>query len=66
MTFAWYGHKMTIKPITRDTAGINVQSSLDGLSAIHIGLRDIDKLVKITNPENIDDWIMILNCYSVE
>ncbi len=64
--FAWYGQKMTIKPVTKDTIDIHVQSSLDGLSFIHISLRDIDKLVEITNPENVDDWIMILNFYRVE
>jgi hypothetical protein len=43
-TFGWYGQKMTITPVTRDTVGISVQNSLDGLSAIHLGLRDTDKL----------------------
>ena len=41
-TFGWYGQKMTIKPVTRDAVGINVQNSLDGLSTIHLGLRDTD------------------------
>jgi len=40
--FGWYGQKLTIKPVTRDTVGINVQNSLDGLSAIHLGLRGTD------------------------
>jgi hypothetical protein len=54
-TFGWYGQKMTIEPVTRDKFGIHVQNSLDGLSSIPIGLRDIDKLAEITNPENVDD-----------
>lgn len=65
-TFGWYGQKLTIKPVTRDTVGVNVQNSLDGLSTIHIGFRDIDKLVELTNPENIDEWTMILTFYRVE
>ena len=64
--FGWYGQKMTIKPVTRDTVGINVQNSLDGLSAIHLGLRDTDKLGALKLPGSIDDWIMILTFYFVE
>ena len=37
-TSGWYGQKMTIKPVTRYTVGINVHNSLDGLYAIHLGL----------------------------
>jgi hypothetical protein len=37
-TFGWHVQIMTSKPVTRDTVGINVQNSLDGLSAIHLGL----------------------------
>ena len=65
-TFGWYGQKMTIKPVTRDTVGINVQNSLDGLSTIHLGLRDTDKLGALKLPVSIDDWVMILTFYRVE
>ena len=64
--FGWYGQKMTSKPVTRDTVGINVQNTLYGLSAIHLGLRDTDQLRAFTLPGSIDDWIMILTFYRVE
>ena len=44
---------MTIKPVIRDTVGINVQHSLGGLSAIHLGLRDTDKLGALKLPVSI-------------
>jgi hypothetical protein len=65
-TFGLYGQKLTIKPVTRDTVGINVQNSLDALSAIHLGLRDTDKLSTLELPGSIDDWIIILTFYRVE
>jgi hypothetical protein len=57
---------MTIKPVTRDTVGIHVQKSLDGLSAIHLGLRNTDKLDAYKFPGSIGDWVMILTFYRVE
>ena len=38
----WFSLRMTNKPITRDLAfvGINVSSAMDGMSSIHIGIRD--------------------------
>ena len=65
-TFGWYGQKMTIKPVTRDTVDINVQNSLDGLPAIHLGLRDTGLLGAFKLPGNVDDWIIILTFYRVE
>ena len=38
VTFGGYGQKMTTKPVTRDTVGITVENSLDGLSVAHLGL----------------------------
>ncbi len=64
--FGWYRQKMTIKPVTRDTVGINVQNSLDSLSAILLGLRDIDKLGVLRSTANVNDWIVILTFYRVE
>jgi len=54
-TFGWYGQKLTIKPVTRDTADIDVQNSLDGLSDIHLGLRNTDKLEALKTTGNVDD-----------
>jgi hypothetical protein len=40
----WYGLRMTNKPITMDLVGVNVSSVLDGMSSIHIGIRDSETL----------------------
>ncbi len=38
----WYGLRMTNKPITKDLVGVNVAFTLDGMSSIHIGIRDYE------------------------
>jgi hypothetical protein len=62
----WFGLRMTNKPITRDLVGVNVTSALDGMSSIHIGIRDSETLAALDEPENVDDWLMILTFYRVD
>jgi hypothetical protein len=62
----WFGLRMTNKPITRDLVGVNVTSALDGMSAIHIGIRDSETLEPLAEPENVDEWLMILTFYRVD
>jgi len=57
---------MTNKPITRDLVGINVSSALDGMSSIHIGIWDSETLESLEEPENVDEWLMILTFYRVD
>ena len=61
----WYGLRMTNKPITRDLVGVNVSSTLDGMSSIHIGIRDSETLENLNEPENVDEWLMVLTFYRV-
>ncbi len=56
----WYGLRMTSKPIARDFAGVSVASALDGMSSMHIGIRDSDTLESLNEPESVDEWLMIL------
>jgi hypothetical protein len=62
----WYGLRMTSKPITRDLIGVNVTSALDGMSSIHIGLRDSEALENLIEPEQVDEWVMVLTFYRVD
>ena len=62
----WYGLRMTNKPITRDLVGVNMTSDLDGMSSIHIGLRDSDALKNLNEPEEVDEWMMVLTFYRVD
>ena len=57
---------MTNKPITRDLVGVNVTSALDGMSSIHIGIRDSETLESLAEPENVDEWVTILTFYRVD
>jgi hypothetical protein len=59
----WYGLRMTSKPVTRDLVGVNVSTTLDGMSSIHIGIRDSETLESLNEPESVDEWLMILNFY---
>ena len=56
----WCGLRMTNKPITRDLVGVNVSSTLDGMSSINIGIRDPETLDNLNEPENVDEWLTIL------
>ncbi len=62
----WYGLRMTNKPITRDLIGLNVSSARDGMSSIHIGIRDSMTLESFDAPESVDEWLMILTLYRVD
>jgi hypothetical protein len=62
----WFGLRMTSKPITTDLVGVNVSSTLDGMSFIHIGLRDSEALENLTEPEKLDEWLMLLTFYRVD
>jgi hypothetical protein len=62
----WFGLRMTNKPITKDLVGVNLTSTLDGMSSIHIGIRDSETLQSLNEPENVDEWVMIPTFYSVE
>ena len=62
----WFGLRMTNKPITRDLVGVNVTSALDGMSSIHIGIRDSETLAALDEPENVNEWLMILTFYRVD
>ena len=57
---------MTSKPITKDMVGVNMTSALDGMSSIHVGLRDSDALENLNEPEKVDEWLMILIFYRVD
>ncbi len=57
---------MTNKPFTKDLVGVNVTSALDGMSSIHIGIRDAETLESLEEPENVDEWVMILTYYRVD
>ena len=54
---------MTSPPVTRDLVGVNVSATLDGMSSIHIGIRDSETLDNLLEPENVDEWLMILTFY---
>jgi hypothetical protein len=43
-----------------------VTSSLDGMSSIHIGIRDSETIERLDEPENVDEWLMILTFYRVD
>ena len=62
----WFGLRMTHKPITIDLVGVNVTSALDGMSSFHIGIRDSETLESLEEPENVDEWLMILTFYRVD
>jgi hypothetical protein len=62
----WHGLRMTSKPITRDFIGVNMTSALDGMSSIHVGLRDSDALENLNEPEKVDEWLIILTFYRVD
>ena len=62
----WYGLRMTNKPVTRDLVGVNVSATLDGMASIHIGIRDSETLDNLNEPENVDEWLMILTFYRVD
>ena len=62
----WYGLRMTNKPITMDLVGVNVSSTLDGMSSIHIGIRDSETLENLNEPNNVDEWLMVLTFYRVD
>jgi hypothetical protein len=62
----WYGLRMRNKPITRDLVGVNISSTLDGMSSIHIGLLDSEALENLNEPENVDEWLMVLTFYCVD
>jgi hypothetical protein len=51
---------MTCKPIAKDLVGVNVSSTLDGMSSIHIGIRDSETLESLNEPDSVDVWLMIL------
>ena len=57
---------MTNKPITMDLVGINVSPAPDGMSSIHIGIRDSETLENLNEPENVDEWLMVLTFYRVD
>jgi len=61
-----YGLRMTSKPINRDLIGVNMTSTLDGMSSIHIGLRDSEALENLSEPEKVDEWLMVLTFYRVD
>ena len=62
----WFGLRMTNKPITCDLVGVNVTFALDCMSSIHTGIRDSETLERLEEPENVDEWIMILTFYHVD
>ncbi len=62
----WYGLRMTNKLITRDLVGVNVSSTLDNMSSIHIGIRDSESLESLNEAENVDEWLMVLTFYRVD
>ena len=57
---------MTSKPITKDLVGVNVTSALTGMASIHIGIRDSETLESLDEPENVDEWLMILTFYRAD
>ena len=59
----WSGLRMTSKPIAMDLIGVNMTSALDGMSSIHIGLRDSEALKNLNEPEEVDEWLMVLTFY---
>ena len=62
----WYGLLMTNKPVTRNLIGVNVSAALDVISSIHIRIRDSETLDNLNEPENVDEWLMILTFYRVD
>ncbi len=62
----WFGLWMTSKPITKDMVGVNMISALDGMSSIHIGLRDSEALDNPNEPEKVNEWLMVLTFYRVD
>jgi hypothetical protein len=62
----WYSLQMTSRPITRGLIGVNMTSTLDGMSSIHIGLRDSKALENLIEPEKVDQWLMVLTFYRVD
>ncbi len=54
---------MTNKPFTRELVGANVSTTLDGMSSIHIGIRDSETLESLNESKSIDEWLMILTFY---
>jgi hypothetical protein len=62
----WYCLRMTNKPITKDLVGVKVSSTLDGMSSIHIELRDSEALENLNEPENGDEWLIVLTFYRVD
>ncbi len=61
----WYGLRMTNKPITGNLVGVNMSSTLDGMSSLHIGIRDSETLESLNSLEIVDEWLMILTFYRV-
>jgi hypothetical protein len=53
-------------PITRDLIGVNMTSALDGMSSIHIGLRDSEALENLDETEKVDECLMVLTFYRVD
>ena len=51
----WFGLRMTSKYVTKDLVGVNVSSTLDGMSSIHIGLRDSEALANLNEPDKVDE-----------
>jgi hypothetical protein len=39
---------------------------MDGTSSIHIGIRDSETLESLEEPENVDEWVMILTFNRVD
>ena len=61
-----YGLRMTNKPIPRDLVGVNVFTILDGMLSIHNEIRDSETLESLNEPENVDEWVMIVTLYRVD
>ena len=59
----WYGLKLTNKPVSRDTVGTTVTNSLDGVSTVHIGIRDSVGLAAVSG---LHEWIMAIAFYRID
>ena len=61
-----FNHGFTVGWRSLDLIGVNVSSALDGMSSIHIGLRDSEALENLIEPEKVDEWVMVLTLYRVD
>ncbi len=51
----WYGLRMTTYPFTMDLVNVNVSSPMDGISSIHIEIRDSETLESLSEPESVEE-----------